>query len=172
MKKLLMILALGLSLWGTCVDNMLPSSAIDRFVDNDDGSVSDNKTGLVWQKCNYGMGYGDGVCGGSTEVMTWSVALQTTSDAYGLDDYEWRVPTIKELNSIRERSCSSPAFLGVFDYDGAVAQRYWSSTHANATGNEAGLTEAMIINFKTGTIELQNKSDDTNITLRLVRTRQ
>ncbi len=172
MKYILTVILLGMSLFGSCVTNVVPSSDSERFVDNEDGTISDNKTGLVWQKCNYGLTFSDGICGGSTEVMTWGEALQIESDIDASDEYVWRVPTIKELHSITERACSAPALLDIFDYEGGIAQRYWSSTHAESTGRKDENLEAMMIDFTNAQIGLQNKMDDTNITLRLVRIRQ
>ncbi|MCI5191561.1 MAG: DUF1566 domain-containing protein [Candidatus Electrothrix sp. AU1_5] len=57
------------------------------YTDNNDGTVTDNVTGLVWQK-NVG------------EKMTWSAAnaLASTLNLAGYND--WRLPTIKELYSL------------------------------------------------------------------------
>ena len=155
-----------------CVSSIQPSNSIDRFVANDDGTISDNKTGLVWQSSSFGAAdLGDGVYE-DVQVLTWSDALYEAESFTDDNGYIWRIPTIKELNSLIERSCSSPALLPIFDYQPEIATKYWSSTHANASGDVYADTEAMIINFETGQIELQDKIDDTNITVRFVRIRQ
>ncbi len=57
------------------------------YTDNGDGTVSDNNTGLMWQK-NPG------------KKMNWDEAFQAVESAKlaGYDD--WRIPTIKELYSL------------------------------------------------------------------------
>lgn len=172
MKSVIIILSLVISLWAACVTNLTPGSSVERFIDNEDGTISDNKTGLVWQKCNYGLEFFDGVCGGSTVVMTWSEALQNAQEYIDDNDFTWRVPTIKELNSLIERSCVEPAMSELFDYEAGVAQRYWSSTHAEASHDSSADVKAMVIDFGEGVVEIQEKLNETNTTLRLVRTRQ
>ncbi len=61
---------------------------INKFVDNNDGTITDEATGLMWQKDDSGKG------------MTWLAALELaeTSTANGYSD--WRLPNVKELQSI------------------------------------------------------------------------
>ena len=58
------------------------------FTDNGDGTVTDSATGLMWQQADSGRG------------MNWEEALAyaETSTLAGYDD--WRLPNIKELQSI------------------------------------------------------------------------
>jgi hypothetical protein len=60
---------------------------LDRFVDNRDGTITDKAIGLMWQK-------------GENERMNWYEALKHCQDMKlaGYDD--WRVPNIRELNTI------------------------------------------------------------------------
>ncbi len=61
---------------------------INKFVDNNDGTITDEATGLMWQKDDSGKG------------MTWIAALELaeTCTANGYSD--WRLPNVKELQSI------------------------------------------------------------------------
>jgi hypothetical protein len=78
------------------------------FVDNGDGTVSDNATGLMWQKADNGKG------------LDWKSSL-TYSENLELANYsDWRLPNAKELQSIVDYSKSpqttnSPAIDSVFD---------------------------------------------------------
>lgn len=58
-----------------------------RFKDNNDGTVTDTVTGLMWQK-------------GENERMDWYAALKSCREMRlaGYDD--WRLPNLKELNTI------------------------------------------------------------------------
>ena len=84
-----------------------------RFVDNNDGTVTDNKTGLMWQKTN------DGV------RRTWQDAIDYCKglDLAGYRD--WRCPTMHELTSIVDYELYNPAMDPVFH---ARSNFYWSAT--------------------------------------------
>ncbi|KJR43503.1 protein of unknown function DUF1566 [Candidatus Magnetoovum chiemensis] len=80
-----------------------------RFTDNNDGTVTDNLTGLMWLN--------DANCFGS---MIWQPALDTVSDfnsnpnnyncfGYNGSYSDWRLPNIKELRSLVDYSNYGPA---------------------------------------------------------------
>lgn len=71
----------------------------NEFEDNLDATVSDLATGLMWAKSDSGYG------------MTWDQALvyAKSSTLAGYDD--WRLPNIKELQSIVDYSKSPSAYL-------------------------------------------------------------
>jgi hypothetical protein len=58
------------------------------FVDNKDGTVSDLATGLIWQKADARIG------------MNWEEALQYAQTLTLAGKLDWRLPSIKELQSI------------------------------------------------------------------------
>lgn len=94
-----------------------------RFVDNGDGTVTDNCTGLMWQK-DTGDVSGDGSIGGEDQI-NWQGALQYCDGLSFAGRDDWRLPNIFELQTIvdygRYNPAIDPAFLG----DGYA---YWSST--------------------------------------------
>lgn len=111
---------------------------INAFADNGDGSITDNATGLTWAKDDSGAG------------MNWEEALayvQAQNAANYLGHNDWRLPDIKELQSIIDYSRSpdttnsasiDPLFnstqitneAGQADYP-----FYWTSTtHAGSNG--------------------------------------
>ena len=79
-----------------------------RFTNNDNGSVTDNLTGLIWLK--------DANCFGS---QSWANALSKANllngggSSCGLSDGsvagDWRLPTIRELHSLIHFGYSNPA---------------------------------------------------------------
>jgi len=112
---------------------------INDFIDNQDGTVTDNATGLMWTKDDDGSG------------MVWHEALEYAENSVyaGYDD--WRLPNVKELQSIvdytRAPSVSnSPAIDPVFNCTAITDEGgqsnypfYWSgTTHANWTENNEG----------------------------------
>jgi hypothetical protein len=96
-----------------------------RFVDNGNGSISDNLTGLIWLK--------NANCFGNrswTAAMTSANAL--TSGACGLTDGsvagDWRLPNKKELESVINRRQPDPAaWLNTVGFSNVVSN-YWSSS--------------------------------------------
>ena len=73
-----------------------------EFVQHDNGTVTDNTTGLTWQVCAVGQKWDGslGACTGKAKVFTYANAIKITSDF--ADKTDWRLPTLIELNSIFE----------------------------------------------------------------------
>lgn len=62
---------------------------LPSYKDNNDGTITDNVTGLMWQKA-------------SGDKMTYAEAVSKASNS-GLAGYDdWRVPSIKELYSLMD----------------------------------------------------------------------
>ncbi len=116
----------------TCVEDIIQETAsADRFIDHQDGSVTDVKTGLMWSKCSVGQAYDNGQCTGNAASKDWNQALQqvqTLNGAGGQAGFaDWRMPNINELASIVEFQCFDPAIqLSVFP--ATPSATYWSST--------------------------------------------
>lgn len=107
----------------------------NQFVDNGDGTVSDQATGLTWMQADSG------------QALGWSAALAycETLDYAGRSD--WRLPNIKELQSLVDYSRSpdttgSPAIDPLFQSTTITNEAgepdwpyMWSSTtHVNQRG--------------------------------------
>lgn len=107
----------------------------DHLTDNNNGTVTDLKTGLIWKKCSEGQYYNSGTnrCDDSTKSFTWEATLQqaqavnagTIGEAFGKND--WHVPNINELASIIELSCHDPAINNTVFPD-TPSSFYWSSS--------------------------------------------
>ena len=103
----------------TCQTASIPAhTPTSQFIDPGNGTVTDNKTGLMWKKCSEGQS-GNDCRSGSAASYTWQAALaqaQTVNTNGGFATYtDWRVPTITELESIVETQCTNPAInLAVF----------------------------------------------------------
>ena len=65
-----------------------PRYGVNQFVDNDDGTVSDLASGLMWQKGDSGSG------------MDWQAALAYSESLTLAGHDDWRLPSAKELQSI------------------------------------------------------------------------
>ncbi|QEP42386.1 DUF1566 domain-containing protein [Ectothiorhodospiraceae bacterium BW-2] len=95
----------------------VPSALIDnRYRDNGDGTVTDVKTKLMWQRCSVGQTWSGSGCSGKAKKFKWEKAKALTDRFAGHND--WRTPTIQELNSLVYCSNGQPGyypFVGVKD---------------------------------------------------------
>lgn len=83
--------------------------------DNGDGTVTDQRTGLVWQKV------------GPARRGTWEEALRACSELDLAGRKDWRLPNIKELRSLSDDALAAPSADRKF-LPGMNAAAYWSST--------------------------------------------
>jgi len=96
-----------------------------RFIDNGNGTVTDNLTGLIWLK--------NANCFGK---RTWTQALSDAntlnSGECGLGDGssegDWRLPNVRELQSLVDYGRYSPALPSGHPFTGVQSSLYWSST--------------------------------------------
>ncbi|HRP68662.1 MAG TPA: DUF1566 domain-containing protein [Turneriella sp.] len=116
-----------------CVSSSSAGS-VQALTDNDDGTVTDTTTNLVWQKCSYGQD-NDAVCSNSAGTRTWQQALQYCN-ALALNGRAWRLPSVVELLSIADKTKSSPA-LDSTSFPATVSGTYWSSTPYTSDVNKA-----------------------------------
>ena len=78
----------------------LPAVEASRYQDNDDGTVTDIATGLMWQRCASGREWREGECQGEALVVPYSdaevqVKWANHNSVAGYND--WRLPKIEEL---------------------------------------------------------------------------
>ena len=105
-----------------------------RFNDNSNGTVTDNLTGLIWLKDANAFG-----------KKTWEQALSDantlSSGSHGLTDGskagDWRLPNLKELQSLIDVAYYNPALSSASGkskwvsgdaFVGVQSPYYWSST--------------------------------------------
>lgn len=100
-------------------------AANPRFTDVGDGTVKDNLTGLVWLR--------NANCfGASTWFESLSQSNALASGACGLTDGSvpgtWRLPNIKELQSLLDYGQSAPALPPGHPFAAVETYAYWTST--------------------------------------------
>lgn len=92
---------------------------LSRFVDNGDGTITDQATALQWQK-------------GENPRASWFDALKACQELRLGGHEDWRLPNIKELNSILNLSYANKSwyFGSVFPAEGVQppSLHYFSST--------------------------------------------
>jgi hypothetical protein len=128
-----------------------PNGRFDNdFVDNDDGTVTDRATGLMWQK------------DGSPKPLTLKRAnyyIYSLNNKGFMGYSDWRMPTVEELASIIEDNVRrglhiNPLFT-------AKQSRCWSSDSGFVEDKE--LKDVWIVDFVGGKIVRQILSGDTNM---------
>ncbi len=95
------------------------------YTDNGDGTVTDNATGLLWQKCSVGQN-NDANCSGTATIHNWATA-KTNCSALTTAGKTWRLPSSIELEALPNYGTSNPAITTAF-FPATVADIYWSST--------------------------------------------
>lgn len=134
----------------TCNSNIVESTPTSRFTINNDGTVLDNKTGLMWKQCLEGKSGSDCATGiNPASYYNWQTALQVPealNAGAGFAGYnDWRLPNIKELRSIVEAKCFDPAInLTVFP-NNLTDFSVWTSTPSAYS-----ITAAWKVRFETG----------------------
>ena len=124
------------------------------FVDNRDGTVTHNKTGLTWQRCSVGQTWVDGGCDGKATAVTQTTAVALTSDLGGKTD--WRLPTYRELQTIVDYSKASPA-TSLIIFPSTPSQLFWSATSASSNDSYA-----WFIDFSSGKGDIGVKGYNTD----------
>jgi hypothetical protein len=135
----------GMKYWGLVGDNWGVQTGtgkvggvdcptdVSRFTDNNNGTVTDNCTKLIWLK--------NANCFGE---QTWANAKSSANnlddDKCGLTDNskagDWHSPTVHELQSLIDYSKYNPALPNEHPFSGVQTGNYWSCTErATSTGH-------------------------------------
>lgn len=111
----------------------------DRFTISGE-EVTDRRSGLVWKRCSEGQTLSGSSCTGTAATYTHEQALaraksvNTTDSATG-----WRLPNAKELASLADKGCQSPA-IDSTAFPGTPSNWYWSSSpYVSFSGNAWGI---------------------------------
>ncbi len=92
------------------------------FNDNGNGTITDNVTGMMWQKEDDGVG------------KAWANAINYCPSLSLGGFSDWRLPNVKELSSIVDSTVYNPA-INVTYFTGTQSHLYWSSTSSAKYGN-------------------------------------
>ena len=139
----------GLSYFVRCVRGSSSISA-NNFQDNNDSTVTDKSTGLMWQQTEEG-------------AMTWESALNYCEGLSLAGHSDWRLPNIKELESLVDYSRDNPA-IDKTVFPNARAASYWSATTVTDSS-----TSAWSVMFYYGTVISHYKKDSASAYVRCVR---
>jgi hypothetical protein len=119
-----------------CNPKIKATAPNERYQKNNDGSVTDIKTGLEWSRCSIGQNWKSDTCTGEAQPLLWSIAsLVATTTEHSADKNKWRLPELKELTELIELQCAQPAInISIFPTTPAAA--FWTATRfANKDGS-------------------------------------
>jgi hypothetical protein len=132
-----------------------------RFTDNNNGTVTDNLTGLIWLK--------NANCQSTNESWSDELSLVASLNSAGtMNGYDcgdtshagshqtdWRLPNIKELQSLVDFGENNPALPSGYPFSNVQVDRYWSSTT-----REKDPSYAWVVYMDYGTVSYKRKSWD------------
>src|SRR5262249_5481923 len=96
-------------------DGAIRAGAVLSYTDNGDGTITDNNTGLMWEKQS-----DDGSIHDKDNVYTWADAFAVhiaglNAGAGFAGHTDWRLPNVKELQSIVNYQNVNPAVSAAFN---------------------------------------------------------
>ncbi len=166
MKQTYLLIALltfsSLAVSQTCNDSITASTPDSRFSINGQ-EVTDTETGLIWQKCPLGKA-GSDCSSGAAQTLDWGNALQAAVTQAQTTGKAWRLPNIKELDSIVEEKCVNPV-INLTIFSNTDSSTFWS-----ASPNVNNSNTAWTVNFDYGDSPYNYKNNSQYV--RLVRTGQ
>ena len=111
------------------------------FTDNGDQTITDNRTDLIWQKED------------ASTTRNWEGAITYCEGLTLASQSDWRLPNIRELESIVDDSTCSPAIDSTY-FPNTNSSEYWSSTT-----NAGGTSDAWHVDFSDGGVDYNDKGD-------------
>ena len=121
MKGVLVLLAIVIAVTGCgrrlppdCRD-ILESEDYGRFEIMRQGIARDTKLGIEWFRCSVGQRFLRDKCVGEPLYVHWETGVNTVKEMNEKVGERWRLPTLKELASLRIEGCGNPSVnLNVF----------------------------------------------------------
>lgn len=149
--------------YADCKTNIPADTTSTQFVIGKDAAgtpiVTDNATGLVWQRCSVGQ-TGDDCSGGKAAEGDMNAAWHAARTAAN----GWRLPNVKELLSIVDIRCHNPVIdSSVFPYTQTRGKDnigwYWSAS-LFAGNNDSGwssVSNAWGVGFSNGNVSHKSR---------------
>ena len=99
----------------------------NRFIDNGDGTITDKVSGLMWVKDPSQIPGGLFGTPGSPSRMMWYDAIDRCENLDYAGYSDWRMPNVRELDSIVHHGVYNPAIDSLF-FPNTQGDGYWTST--------------------------------------------
>ena len=133
--SLLLLLLLSTKGEAECPNDRVANTPLENpntaYNNHQDGTVTDLRVGLMWQVCTVGQVYswvnGINTCTGSVAAASWQAALVMAESNVDSGFNNWRLPNIKELQSLQDSGCDRPS-INTDMFPSIDTRHYWSST--------------------------------------------
>lgn len=123
------------------IENITPDS---RYTVNNDGTVTDNDTDLMWMQCSEGQIWesngGAGNCTGTATTHTWDTALAVANGKTFAGHSDWRLPDIKELASLVAEDRYDPAINSTI-FPATPSSGFWSGSSSAFNSDASWIVE-------------------------------
>jgi hypothetical protein len=129
------------------IPELLTTISPDRFVDNQDGTISDRATNLMWIKNGWRVDF--------ISAVTWFEAMEKCK-VFRLGNYaNWRLPTIAEWVGLIDSNQKNPAIIEPNPFVNIITHMpYW--TQSMTSYSQAHIYTILLYS---GSIQKQNKND-------------
>lgn len=133
-----------------------PLSPKDRFVDNQDGTVTDKLTGLMWIKNGWKLEF--------IAAIPWFDAIEKVKNFQHGNYTDWRLPTVEEWSSLIDTNYQNPALIEPNPFENIISHMpYWSQSEftysRDHTCNIHCPFDSYTVMLYSGDIGHQKKSD-------------
>lgn len=119
--------------WAILLAGVPAAQAQSRYTVSADGQeVTDAQTALVWRRCAEGLAWNDSTCAGTLRYFNHEAAL-----AHARDQAGWRLPNVKELETLVDKARTASPFIDVLAFPGTLATSFWTSTPYTANPSRA-----------------------------------
>lgn len=123
-----------------------------RFTDLGNGTIKDNRTGLVWQKCSAGQS--GNKCLGATNNYASREDAQAFCNSLKLSGFKWRLPERTELSTLIDFTQKEPA-INTHIFPATESKPYWTNTIFKPFGDWG----IYVIKFDYGRVEPFNDGE-------------
>ena len=148
-------------------DGTVQAGATLSYVDNGDGTITDLNTGLMWEKKNSldstanfsNLHDADNTYrwsgdGSQETIWDWLGDINAEGGTGFAGHSDWRIPNVKELQSIIDYEVFNPSIAPIFG-DTGVDSPYWSSS---TVANDTDL--AWVVLFSDSDVNHDDKTSD------------
>lgn len=133
------------------------------FTVNNDGTATDSATGLTWMRCSMGQTWTGSTCSGTAGTYTFNQANALTGTVPWANQNDWRVPNIRELQTIVDRAVYSPA-INSSAFPNTPSSVFWSGSPSASYSDLA-----WVVNFSSGYANYGGAFRSNSYSVRLVR---
>lgn len=151
-----------------CVSSIISDVTSDRYAlysGSNGAEIIDLETRLVWRRCVLGQTWNNSTstCDGTAATYDLRDAMLNAEVVGDQEGFAWRIPNIKELNSLVDYSCNLPAINEVAFPNTPENIGIWTSTPDAISGNAN-----WFVDFQLGTTGGNDRTKGKRLAVRLV----